>query len=115
MKQRWLALSCCIIIAATLAGAQKMDEGYQMGKVVAFERVSADAHHMEDSGRYNISMRLEDMVYRCRSSSGTPAAVFIVWTVGKEFPTKVNGKILQVKNPDGQMVELSILGQKKAK
>lgn len=115
MKQRWVALSCCIIVAATFASAQKMDEGYQMGKVVAFERVSADAHHMEDSGRYNISMRLGDVVFRCRSSSGTPAAVFIDWTVGKEFPAKVNEKTLVVKNRDGQMVELNILGQKKAK
>jgi len=76
-------------------------------------KIAADSHHMEDSGRYNISMRLGDTIYRCRSSA--PAALFLDWTVGKEFPTKVNGKTLSVKNPDGQMVELNILGQKKAK
>lgn len=115
MKPHWVAVMCCVMMAAMLARAQKMDEGYQPGKVVAFERIAADAHHMEDSGRYNISMRLGDTIYRCRSSSGVPAAVFLDWTVGKEFPTKENGKTLLVKNPDGQMVELNILGQKKAK
>ena len=115
MKPRWVAGLCCIILTAMLAGAQKMDEGYQMGKVVAFEKVSADAHHMEDAGRYNISMRLGDIIYRCRSSSGTSAAFFVDWTIGKEFPAKVDGKTLLVKNPDGQQAELSILGQKKPK
>lgn len=113
MKLRWVALVCCIVTAAMLVSAQKMDEGYQMGKVVAFEKIAADSHHMEDSGRYNISMRLGDTIYRCRSSA--PAAVFLDWTVGKEFPTKLNGKSLLAKNPDGQMVELNIVGQKKSK
>lgn len=115
MKPRWVVLLGFFVMVAMLAQAQKMDEGYQPGKVVAFEKTAADAQHMEDSGRYNISMRLGDTIYRCRSSSGAPASVFLDWTVGKEFPTKVNGKTLQVKNPDGQMVELNILGQKKSK
>ena len=113
MKPRWVAVLSCIIMGAMFASAQQMNEGYQMGKVVAFEKIAANAQHMEDSGRYNISMRLGDIVYRCRSSAS--ASVFVNWTVGKEFPTKINEKSLLVKNPDGQMVELNILGQKKAK
>ena len=62
---------------------------------------------------YKISMRLGDTVYACRASA--PAAVFIDWTAGKEFPAKLNGKVLLVKNPDGQVVELNIVGKKTPK
>lgn len=113
MKTRLLALSCCITLAAMLAYAQGADEGYQMARVVAFERVAADAQHMEGSDRYKISMRLGDTVYACHASAN--AAVFMDWTTGKEFPAKLNGKVLLVKNPDGQIVELNIVGKKTAK
>jgi len=113
MKTCLVALSCCIALAATLACAQNADEGYQMAKVLAFEKVAADAQHMENSGQYKISMRLGDTVYNCRGSGD--AAVFIDWTVGKEFPAKLNGKVLLVKNPDGQIVELKITGKKTPK
>jgi hypothetical protein len=113
MKTRLVALSCCITMVATLAYAQGPDEGYQTARVVAFERVAADSQHMAEGDRYKISMRLADTVYACRASA--PAAVFIDWTIGKEFPAKVNGKVLQVKNPNGQIVELTIVGKKTPK
>jgi len=113
MKVRWIALSSCIMLAAAFLHAQSNDEGYQMARVVAFERVAADAKHMENSDRYRISMRLGDVVYACHASA--PAAVFNDWTTGKEFPAKVNSKVLLVKNPDGQVVELSIVGKKTPK
>jgi hypothetical protein len=103
-------------MAAMLAYAQSADEGYQMARVVAFERVAANAQHMAGSDDYKISMRLGDTVYACRVNS--PAATFIDWTTGKEFPAKVNvpnGKVLLVKNPDGQVVELNIVGRKTPK
>jgi hypothetical protein len=53
------------------------------------------------------------VVYLCRAS-GT-AATFIDLTNGKEFPTKLNGKVLLVKNPNGQIVQLTITGKKKPK
>jgi hypothetical protein len=112
--KRWLgALSCCIAMAAMLAYAQSPDEGYQTATVVAIEKLAANAQHMEDSGGYKISMRLGDTVYICRSSG--PAAAFIDWAPGKEFPAKVNGKVLLVKNPNGQILELNITGKKTAK
>ena len=113
MKTRLVALSCCITLAATLAYAQSADEGYEMARVVSFEKVAADAQHMEDSDRYKISMRLGDTVYLCRASA--PAAVFIDWTTGKEFPAKLNAKVLLVKNPNGQVVQLNIVGKKTPK
>ena len=113
MKTCLVALSCCIVMAAMLAYAQSADEGYQMARVVAFERVAANAQHMENSDQYKISMRLGDWVYNCRASG--PAAVFIDWTTGKEFPAKVNDKILLVKNPDGQVLELHIVSRKTPK
>jgi hypothetical protein len=100
-------------MAAIIAHAQSADDGFQMARVVAFERVAANAQHMEDSDRYKISMRLGDTVYGCNASG--QSAVFIDWTTGKEFPAKVNGKILLVKNPNGQIVELSIVSKKAPK
>ena len=116
MKTCLVAISCCITMAAMLAYAQSADEGYQIGRVVAFERVAANAQHMADADRYKISMRLENTIYVCRASA--PAATFIDWTIGKEFPAKLNGpdgKVLLVKNPDGQVVEMNIVGKKTPK
>ena len=96
-----------------MAFAQGGDEGYQPARVVAFERVAADAQHMENQDQYKISMRLGDTVYKCHGSGS--AAVFNDWTINKEFPAKLNGKVLLVKNPDGQTVELNIVGKKSAK
>lgn len=113
MKTRLVALSCCVAMAAMLAYAQSADEGYQMARVVSFERAAADAQHMGDSDNYKISMRLGETVYACHANA--PAAVFIDWTTGKEFPAKLNGKILLVKNPNGQVVQLNIVGKKTLK
>jgi hypothetical protein len=116
MKTCLVALSCCITMAAMLAYGQSADEGYQPARVVAFERVAANAQHMENSDEYKISMRLENTIYVCRASA--PAATFIDWTTGKEFPAKLdvpNGKLLLVKNPDGQIVELNIVRRKTPK
>jgi hypothetical protein len=113
MKTGLVALSCCITMAAMLAYGQSADEGYQMARVVAFERVAANARHMGESDHYKIAMRLGDTVYACHASA--PAAVFIDWTAGKEFPAKLNGKVLLVKSPNGQVVELNIVGKKTPK
>jgi hypothetical protein len=113
MKTRLIALSCCLTLASMLAYAQSGDEGYQMARVVSFERMAANAQHPEDSDRYKISMRLENTIYSCHASA--PAAVFIDWSAGKEFPAKLNGKILLVKSPSGQVVELNIVGKKTPK
>ena len=100
-------------MAAVLAFAQNGDEGYQTARVLAIEKLAANAQHMEDTGGYKISMRMGDTVYTCRSSG--PAAAFIDWAPGKEFPAKLNGKLLLVKNPNGQVVELNIVGKKTPK
>ena len=113
MKTGLVALLCFITMAAIIAYAQNADEGYQMARVVSFEQVAADARHMENSDRYKISMRLGDTVYACHASA--PAAVFIDWSAGKEFPAKLNGKTLLVKSPNGQVVELNIVGKKTPK
>lgn len=113
MKTSLVALSCCITMAAMLAFAQSADEGFQTVTVVAFERVPADARHMENGDQYKISMRLGNTVYVCHASA--PASVFIDWTTGKEFPVKINDKTMLAKNPNGQVVELNIVGKKTPK
>ena len=113
MRRFSVALTCCITLAAVLAIAQDMDEGFQMARVVAFERVAANAQHMENSDQYKISMRLGNTVYACRASG--PAANFLDWHEGKEFPAKLNGKVMLVKSPNGQVVELNVTGKKAAK
>ena len=54
-------------MAAMLAYAQSGDEGYQMARVVSFERIAANAQHPEDSDRYKISMRLDNTIYSCHA------------------------------------------------
>ena len=109
--RNWLIVLCCIAIAATLAWTQ--DAGFQTATVVSIEQVAADARHPENSDRYKISMRMGDTLYMCQSSGH--ATVFMDWTRGKEFPAQLNGKILLVKVPSGQTVELNVVGKKKPK
>jgi hypothetical protein len=113
MKKYLVALSCCIAMAAMLAYGQSADDSSQMARVVAIEKIAADAQHMESSGGYKISMGIGNTIYNCRSNG--PASAFIDWAPGKEFPARINGKVMQVKNPNGQIVELNILKQKTAK
>ncbi|HUI85470.1 MAG TPA: hypothetical protein VL240_14685 [Candidatus Binatia bacterium] len=113
MNRRAVALACCIMLAGTLAWAQYGDEGYQMARVVAFERVAENAQHPENADRYKISMLLGNTVYNCYARG--PASTFIDWSPGKEFPTRLGDKVLLVKSPNGQIVELSIVGRKMAK
>ena len=110
MKTSWVVLLCCLATITLFTYAQTADEGYQMARVVVFERVAADAQHMANSDRYKISMQLGNTVYSCHGSGS--AATFIDWTEGKEFPAKIDGKTLLVKNPNGQIVELNIVGKK---
>ena len=48
MNKPLAILSCCLLASAILARAQGPDGGFQPAKVVAFERVAADAQHMEN-------------------------------------------------------------------
>jgi len=113
MKRLAISLSICLALFAIAALAQ--DEGFQPAKVVAFERVANDAQHPEKNDSYKISMRLGDTIYNCHANA--PVTVFNDWTVNKEFPARVsgNGKILQVKNFDGQIIEMNIVGKKRPK
>jgi hypothetical protein len=112
MKTLVVAILCCITMAGMLAYAQSADEGYQTATVVSIEKLAADAQHMEKGDQYKISMSMGGMLYLCKVSA--PAATFMDWTSGKEFPAKENGKVLLVKNRNGQTVELNI-SKKKAK
>lgn len=113
MKTCLLILLCCLAMAAVPATAQNSDDGYQMARVIAFEHVANNEQHPENADQYKISMRLGDTIYNCHANE--QAATFIDWVAGKEFPTKLNGKTLLVKNPDGRVVQLNILNTKKPK
>ena len=106
-------LLLCIAIATMLASAQTMDEGFQMARVVSIDKVPASAQHPEYADHYKISVQMGDVVYSCRASG--PAATFIDWSPGKQFPAKLNGKDLQVQGPNGQLVDLNVVGKKTAK
>ena len=106
-------LICFVVLVAGLAYAQNADDGFQPATVVSIDKFSADARHPEDADRYKISMRLGNTVYSCHAT-GTPA-VFLGWSPGKEFPTKLDGKMLQVKSPNGQVVDMNIVAKKTPK
>ncbi len=110
--KKCLVVLWCIAVAAMLAYGQGADEGYQPARVVSFENQALDARHPETSGGYKISMRMGNTIYLCRASG--PASVFVDWSVGKEFPAKLEGKVLLVKGSNGQ-AELNITGKKTAK
>ncbi|HLW87475.1 MAG TPA: hypothetical protein VKR57_03215 [Terriglobales bacterium] len=112
MRTCVVAVLCCITMTAMLCYAQGADEGYQTATVVSIEKLAADAQHMEKGDQFKISMNMGGALYLCKVSA--PAATFMDWTSGKEFPAKENGKVLLVKNKNGQMVELNI-AKKKAK
>ena len=111
MKTRLIVLFCCVAMVAMVTYAQDAD--YQTAKVIAFERVPADVQHPEKADSYKISMRLGDTIYNCHANA--PVAVFNDWSVGKDYPAKISGKTLLVKNTDGQIIEMKIVGTKKPK
>lgn len=113
MKKCWIVLTCFVAMTAMFAYAQSADEGYQMATVVSIDKVPADAQHPENAGRYKISMRLGNTVYSCHANGGP--AVFLDWSPGKQFPARLNDKVLQVKGPNGQVVDLNIVGKKTPK
>ncbi len=113
MKTCAIALACCVTMAAVLAYAQNADEGYQMARVVSFEKLAANEQHPEDADRYKIAMRLGETLYICQARGS--AATFLDWSPNKEFPAKVNNKILLVKNFNGQVIEMTILSRKTPK
>ena len=110
----WLvALSCLLLTASIFVFAQNDDAGYQMASVVSIDKVPANAQHPENAGRYKIAMRLGDTIYSCHGDGGP--AVFIDWSPGKQFPAKLEGKVLMVKGPTGQVVNLNVTGKKAVK
>ena len=78
--------------------------------MISIEKLAADAQHMEKGDQFKISMSMGRVVYMCKVSA--PAANFMDGPGGKEFPAKENGKVLLVKNRNGQMVELNITKKK---
>ena len=110
MKRSMIAVLCCLTLAGIFAYAQA---DFQTATVVSIEKLAANAQHMDEGDHYKISMRMGDMVYLCKVSG--QAATFMDWTSGKEFPAKEDGKILHVKNKDGQIVDLNINSKKKPK
>ena len=113
MKKLWMALLCFVAMSAMLAYAQGSDEPNQMATVVSIDKVPADAQHPPNADRYKISMRLGNTVYSCHAN-GSPAT-FLDWSPGKEFPARLSDKVLQVKGPNGQVVDLDIVGKKTPK
>lgn len=102
----------CLMVAAALAYGQAADEGFQPASVISIDKVPADAQHPERADQYKVAMRMGSTVYLCQSTA--PPAAFLDWSPNKEFPTKLDGKMLLVNGPHGQ-VQLNITGKKTAK
>jgi len=106
MKTRVAIVLCCIAVATVMAFAQGMDEGFAPARVAGIEKMAENAQHMSDETHYKISMRLNGALYQCQVSA--PVSTFIDWSPGKEFPAKVDGKTLLVKNLDGKIITMNI-------
>ena len=112
MKIRTLATVIVLTILTAMAFSQG-DEGFQPAKIVSFEKLAASMQHPENNDRYKMAMRLGDTLYLCQASG--PVKNFMDWTINKELPARVSGKVMQVKNFDGQILDLTITGKKKPK
>ena len=113
MKKFSITVLACLALLAAIAHAQGAEDGFQTAQVVSIERVAADARHPENADQYKIAMGMGSTIYMGHAS-GSPA-IFIDWSPNKEFPARLNGKVMQVKSPSGQMVDLNITGKKTAK
>ena len=113
MTKRIAVFACFVAIAAILSAAQTADEGFQTATVVSIDKQSADARHPEKGDQYKIAMRMGGVLYMCHAS-GSPS-VFLDWSPNKEFPAREVGKVLEVKNHNSQIVELSINSKKTPK
>ncbi|HYV75127.1 MAG TPA: hypothetical protein VFB24_12785 [Candidatus Binatia bacterium] len=112
MKTWLVRLLLSITIFATHLPAQTA-AALQTATVVSIDKVAADARHPEKGDQYKIAVRMGNTVYMCHGSG--PAAAFLDWSPGKEFPAKLSDKILQVTSPNGQVVDLNIVGKKTPK
>ena len=112
MKTWLVRLLLSITIFATHLPAQT-EAPSQTATVVSIDKVAADARHPEKGDQYKIAVRMGNTVYMCHGSG--PAAAFLDWSPGKEFPAKLSDKILQVTSPNGQVVDLNIVGKKTPK
>ena len=112
-KKKWSVVLFGLFLAATLACAQGAEEGFQTATVVSIEKLAANAQHHELGDRYKISMRLGETLYLCQVSGHT--SILMDWTRGKEFPARVNDKVLQVKAQNGETIDLNITGKKTPK
>jgi hypothetical protein len=109
MLKRLIALLCCCVLFATLAFAQIADTA----TVVSIDKLASDAKHPEKGDQYKIAMRIGNTVYMCHGSG--PASAFLDWSPGKQLPTKVSEKMLEVTGPNGVVVDLNVTGKKTAK
>ena len=112
MRIRAIAVLCCIALATAFAVSQS-EEGFQPAKIVSFEKLANSMQHPENNDRYKMAMRLGDTLYLCQASG--PVKDYMDWTINKELPARVDGKVLHVRNFDGQMLQLTITGKKKPK
>ena len=109
MKRSSMILLCCLLLCALLANAQFGDKA----TVVSVDKQSADARHPEKGDQYKIAMRMGNTIYMCHASG--PASNFLDWSPGKEFPARLNDKVMQVTGPNGTVVDLNITGKNAAK
>ena len=110
MKKRAIALAGCVVLVAVFVYAQSLDPGYEMARVVSFEKMAVSEQHPEYGDRYKIALRMGSTIYMCQGSGS--AEMFLDWAPNKEFPAKlVTDKTMSVKGPHGE-VQLTIKGKK---
>jgi len=113
MKKFAIVLAGCMAMVAMLAYAQSMDPGYEMARVVSFEKMAVSEQHPEYGDQYKMAMRMGNTIYMCQGSAS--AEMFLDWAPNKEFPAKlINDKTMSVKGPHGE-VQLTIKGKKTPK
>jgi len=118
MKTLWLTLLLisCVVCSSLTSGAQ--DSDFQTGKILSVEKGSpsttSSAHRTDaplpsNVTEYSLAIQLNGRVYTCRAQTHSGLSD---WTQGQEIQAKVEGKVMSIKRPHGEVERFPITASK---
>jgi len=118
MKASSLTLLLIGFMAFSLSRSLAQDTDFQAATIVSVEKLpstaarnqsASDAPLASNMNEYNLGIQLNGKVYSCRILVHGDNHT---WTDGKEIQAKVEGKVMKVKMPHGDIARLKIVSSK---
>jgi hypothetical protein len=121
MTVKGLWIGCFVICAVAVPiFAQPQADSYQVGKIVAVDRLpdhhpagghqtagGTDAQLAANAQNYNVSIQVGDTVYVCRYQAHSGQEMS--WLQDKDVQVRVDGKAMYVKRATGEDAKATIL------